>query len=733
MHDYAQYLLRRKKLQLIVGQTVEKGNTMNIMKRTVAAILLLAVVAVTGCSKTPEPTGMGVEYVRLGFDRIEPPLGGWFSKGFDCFAIVDDSTVATLSRNDEDGTTIFGAYTDGRLTKSSTLDGLYHGLCFGDGYLYSFNRTEETLVRLGLDFAILDTLPNSIEFGEIKNLSFSGGKLYFIAADGIGGDVDGYLSKINKTRNNGIYSDFGEVAYMYTLETEELCDLGISGVVAQSLAPDGDVYYYSFGKDEYKLSRLDAITGRTVDVADVDGVGYVFSFVFYDNLILFTDNKGWLHQVDVGDGAKRTRGVGYLVMSGGDMQFHKGNLLIMDREGGDIEVLYLDIPMKYGGEPVIIGKIGAEVRDEGYLNIGFASGINVLIEEFEYDHDALKTKLMAGDNDVDIYILYADYYTPAIRDYGMYVPLNTFEVLSAYLSGCFGYVRDYMTTENGDIWGIPLTASTLVTWYVPRNFERFGLSYNDVENIGSYMETLKRLKGDTGEYTYFNYTESLHAVLHAKYDINYNDFKNGFADYRSDIYKGFFALLRDGGWTRGDEENPYFNNPVRDFGARYSEGLEPQSFNKDIVIFQTDGAPTFTNLDRRETLDGWRVFPAPALMNGDEKNPVFITYAFVNPKSKNIGAAIEYLECLISAKDRYFGTSGAFLMADKSAYAKFYDLANPCFDDLYAVFKNGAINEPPYSSWEATGQIVDDYQVGHITIDQVVDELQRRAEMAMGE
>ena len=72
------------------------------------------------------------------------------------------------------------------------------------------------------------------------------------------------------------------------------------------------------------------------------------------------------------------------------------------------------------------------------------------------------------------------------------------------------------------------------------------------------------------------------------------------------------------------------------------------------------------------------------------------------------------------------------MLEDKTQYPKFYDINSPCFNDLYEIFKNGAISEPPF--WKNEYQAdIDNYQNGLLTIDEVVAELQRKAEIALYE
>ena len=699
-------------------------------KKTI--FILIFILIFTACGSGVKIDEMEFEYKKLEFFKIEQEGDVYF----EFFTMIDDTRLAVLAFDFKNLSTA-KIYNNGNLYKEKVLEKRYMGLCYGDNSLFTFNQTESTLEKFNMDLEVEKILLHDFDFVEIKNLSYSDNKLFFIVVHNIDED---YLDKINDASLSGDYMSFGEIAYMYDLETNELKDLKINNVIAQALAPDDNIYYYCFSGNKYQLQKYSIDTGKVENVTDINNVGYAFGFIFYNDIFLYSDNMTNLRSMNLSTNLNVIQKTGTLTYGGGDMQFYKGNLIILNRNTANIEILSLFVAeddenmpeLKHRGEEITIG---SRRNENEFIEAGIDCGISASIYKFPLDLELIKMKLLAGDSDIDIYVLTPDFYIPSVINNGQYVPFNDSGILSSHVNNCFDYIKDYFTTENGDIWAAPLTINTDVTWYVPENMEKFNLTYDDVKTFDSYMDTLKRLKNNTGEYLYFNFSENLHYYLHEKYDINYNDFKNGFADYNTDIYRNFFDLMRTG-WVRFSskyEDHPYFNSPVHNHLINRDEGRAPQSFDKNVVIFQTDSVIDYIEFDNRENLNNWRAFPTPIFINESEKNPVNMNFAVVNPNSEKIEAATEYLEYLVSNTNEYLGNKGSFLMKDRSTYTNFYDINSPCFNDLYEIFANGAINETPYPSWEAQGDIIVDYQNERLTLDDVVSQLNRIAEMAMNE
>jgi len=656
---------------------------------------------------------MNINFIELEFIGIEvtdAEIGG--------FSVINNSSIAMFKINHEELVSTFLIYENDTIVKEQKHDSIFAGLCYDGNMFYTFDSINNTLVTMNTDFQIEKTLLHDFQFLIINNLCYLDDKLYFLATDNTS---DG-------------------TAYSYDLNNNELIELDVKGVIAQSLAPDGNIYYYCYDGKNYTLNLLNN-NGKLEKIREMNDTGYIFAFVFYNHTFVYAGDVAQLRFKDFSDNTDTVKKSDVFLFYGSDMQIYNGNLIFIDRFENKIEIIYL-------GDSFIVGNKGAKLRigatsatymPYSYYSMNSKVGMNVSIYEYPINGDEIKMKLIAGDKDVDIYILHSDFYTPAIKNNKIYVPLNDSDILSSYVNDCFDYVRDYFT-DNGNIWGVPLNVDTMVTWYVPENFEKFNLTYDDVKMFDDYMETSKRLKDNTGDYEYFNQVEFLHSYLHKKYDVNYNDFKNDYVNYNTGIYSRFYEMLRNG-WVRFTEpysEHRNFNNPLH-YWIKYTDSIGDRArnaprfdFNEDMVIFNTWYAADFSGVDKRTSLAGWRAFPAPMLSQEDEKSPINVQYAIINPHSENIGAATEYLEFLIHHRNDYINKDRLFMIEDKSLYPNYYNIDDPCFNDLYDIFKNGAINEPPFWSNEFQADI-DNYQNGLLTIDEVVANLQRKAEMALHE
>lgn len=677
---------------------------------SVLTLTLSLTACVTGNDNFPDMNINFIELEFIGIEVTDAEIGG--------FSVINNSSIAMFKINHEELVSTFLIYENDTIVKEQKHDSIFAGLCYDGNMFYTFDSINNTLVTMNTDFQIEKTLLHDFQFLIINNLCYLDDKLYFLATDNTS---DG-------------------TAYSYDLNNNELIELDVKGVIAQSLAPDGNIYYYCYDGKNYTLNLLNN-NGKLEKIREMNDTGYIFAFVFYNHTFVYAGDVAQLRFKDFSDNTDTVKKSDVFLFYGSDMQIYNGNLIFIDRFENKIEIIYL-------GDSFIVGNKGAKLRigatsatymPYSYYSMNSKVGMNVSIYEYPINGDEIKMKLIAGDKDVDIYILHSDFYTPAIKNNKIYVPLNDSDILSSYVNDCFDYVRDYFT-DNGNIWGVPLNVDTMVTWYVPENFEKFNLTYDDVKMFDDYMETSKRLKDNTGDYEYFNQVEFLHSYLHKKYDVNYNDFKNDYVNYNTGIYSRFYEMLRNG-WVRFTEpysEHRNFNNPLH-YWIKYTDSIGDRArnaprfdFNEDMVIFNTWYAADFSGVDKRTSLAGWRAFPAPMLSQEDEKSPINVQYAIINPHSENIGAATEYLEFLIHHRNDYINKDRLFMIEDKSLYPNYYNIDDPCFNDLYDIFKNGAINEPPFWSNEFQADI-DNYQNGLLTIDEVVANLQRKAEMALHE
>jgi hypothetical protein len=134
---------------------------------------------------------------------------------------------------------------------------------------------------------------------------------------------------------------------------------------------------------------------------------------------------------------------------------------------------------------------------------------------------------------------------------------------------------------------------------------------------------------------------------------------------------------------------------------------------------------------QKDNLEDWRVLPLPRLSEDVQRNYFQCVYAVVNPYSKNKDLAVAFLEA--AASDMLSSVNvPVFVLEDLSKYGGHYDMSVPVYRDMYEIFKDGAVVDYTFDANELHS-LIDDYQAGRLTLDKVVIDLQRKADMWLGE
>jgi hypothetical protein len=221
-----------------------------------------------------------------------------------------------------------------------------------------------------------------------------------------------------------------------------------------------------------------------------------------------------------------------------------------------------------------------------------------------------------------------------------------------------------------------------------------------------------------------------------QYEFAYNDYVNKYANFDTDLFRHFFTILLDGWVSHNVENHPLFKNPF-DFRFRHESGADGFLSNyPENVIFKNDWISEFLNPWAADSSDydinDWRILPQPRISENVLKNNVVLYYAVINPNSSNIEDAIFYLESFVKdPHNALLPNFQNFTQRDMRFYWDTYDTNLLVFGDMYDLFKNGFILTIP--SPNLSNQFIDDYQRGRLTLDEVIDVLQREYEMALNE
>jgi ABC-type glycerol-3-phosphate transport system substrate-binding protein len=339
------------------------------------------------------------------------------------------------------------------------------------------------------------------------------------------------------------------------------------------------------------------------------------------------------------------------------------------------------------------------------------------------------TQLMAGEADVDVYLGYSTtIMTPFMMGTGFYTPLNGSGAIGGYLDNCFDRIADAARLSSGDIWMLPLYAAADVLWYVPENFERFGLTPGDSRYFDGFVETVKRLNAESREYAAFvDRPFVLMRDLQYQYDMTCNDFAAKKADYNTDLFMRMFTTIYEN-YPDVLGPHPLFRNSRLEWD-RMGFVADMPNYNKNVVIFKQEYIDKHLD-DIKDPLDGWRVLPLPRVSEDVQGNIVYLQYAVINPLSRNKDAAMKLLET-IAANPLETIRERCFLIEDPGAYRDYYDISQPGFHDLLQLFHDSMVVVGGYASEDKN--YADEYQAGRLTAEEAIMTLQREVEIWLNE
>lgn len=155
---------------------------------------------------------------------------------------------------------------------------------------------------------------------------------------------------------------------------------------------------------------------------------------------------------------------------------------------------------------------------------------------------------------------------------------------------------------------------------------------------------------------------------------------------------------------------------------------EQEHFQKSSTLFCLEELRKYSLGYRSE--EGWRVTGIPRLSEDVTKQYVNCLCAIVNPASQNQELALAYLEAIAENPGAFTSIYPEFIFEDETMYEGRYDFTKPQIRDIYNVMKNGALS---VSSFSEKYILVDAYQKGRYTLDEIIDKIERDTDMWLNE
>ncbi len=707
-------------------------------------------------------------YETMEFETIVKP------EGMDAFVILADGTLL----GGGSGEKVYIYQQDGTGQRELALDGSYLTFfCADGGALYAYDNNRKAVVELtvgadtgteGALSADVRVIEDDLAFCMVRNMVALDGKIYVLAIP-LTKDTEQAVFSFGA----GEFEDYGEQVYCIDAQSGEHSILDLEHITAEYRSEDGRLFFYGWKEERYCLYEYDAKKGEIVNRLSLDNMGNLWNMVVEGGYLFAVSSTKGLYSLDLKKDDLEVWQPSIFTINGNDLQFYHGNLFVHNMTFGEIQqVLSVGSEGEILANSAVLDRMPTDgslvendtiddaatptpkptawpkrtervgVSDTGYLvlnpdEIKRISGLRTKTVERSLELEAFITELMAGNPDVDIYIIGSgSVLVPRIKELGMYTPLNDSEIISGYLGNCFDYIKSAATNENGDIWMAPLYEYCQMTWYVPENMEKFGVTPQELCMLDSYIAVLERLHDEMGEFHYYNHANRFFLQCDSMYDKNYNDYEAGKIDFDTDLYRSIAGFFWPG-WDRygsATANHPlFFNLYQRMEGEVMTLGKTPD-LDKNTVIFKTvDWAEHLWAMSLKKTtemMEGWRVVPFPKLASENEQNLVSVTCAFVNPYSQQKDAATEYLEVVLENQVRTV-RQPAFFREDVEYYKAYYDTSLPAFQDMYEIFKNASV--PQAYSWDTSNEYITEFQRGLISFDEAIARRQRSAVMGLEE
>ena len=358
------------------------------------------------------------------------------------------------------------------------------------------------------------------------------------------------------------------------------------------------------------------------------------------------------------------------------------------------------------------------------------TGLNVgtyridMPDNLETANAYLTGQLVEGNNDIDIFILYADTALGDLLDEeGICYPLNSSKIISEENEMMFDDIADGFKTESGSIWGIPCNYYMYVIATLPENMEIEGLSEDIFDDIFTMTDALKSLSLDDRNKKVYIMGEQYGFALMSTYIAN----NKGNTDYSSELFRNFFKVMWDG-WNMYGQSG-WANHKLMGSGNRTVKinGKKTQLSTYKLARYFDEETTLFNMVTERDILnedilpEGARIYPIPPISKEYKPEYNASMVMVINPNSRHKENALKVLEA-VTEFNHQTGQLGV-IYENISDYPEFYETDSDFFKQIYEINKN-AVFSPGGITLSVWSNDIRPYQQKKTDLDTVIKTMQ---------
>ncbi len=648
--------------------------------------------------------------------------------------VADSEGDLYLLKGNDSGNTFYEAVLKDE-TISSYYDEYCRCLCLDEGskVFYTYNYSDKRIEIRNMKFEYVKTVIDGFDPFEVKKMIVIDNKLYVLAV---------FQNPFEMHENAYVddpdeYVDYGEKLLKISLEDGKREYLDINNIITMCESDGQYIYLYTYRNDSYRIEVYDTVSEKVVYSIEAEELGYIFSIaVSGENIFYVSNTSNGLCRYNIKNKETRCLIPDVIVAGQCDFDIHGRYLVVEDRSSWTISALDLvsgkiskgngaHVDRYEDAEVVIAASDIYNFIPMPLKDITDACGIqiNTLVSpknDFIEFNEELMVKLMAGDPEVDIFVLSTtEPYSQKISNDGVCYPLNCSEKILNDNNAFFDNISNKFRTASGNIWGMPLNSYMEVMVASPKNMESRGLSTDIFKDYTYFMNEMKGLDNRDGIYVdgyYYGF-----ALMSSFLTNNHTDFE-------SVLFKNFFETMW-AGWNY-NESTHFSNNP---YLGEITDSTISAYANKALI----DSENTLFHLVAANELlfnDGWSdefdVYGIPLLDENDKQCISMYQVAVINPYSKNKDNAIRVLETISD----YLHDNGKLgvVYKDRSRYSSIIDTESKLFNSLYGLTKDAIVTVHGITN-DVMMNEVEAYKNGDIDLDTAVSSIQRKEDIYLNE
>ena len=651
------------------------------MKKKIAAVITAGVLVFnTGCSNgSADIQEFNVDGDSFTYDDTGAAL---------CFDVIDDGTLCVST-----------IYTANQILQYDLDGSLANTLDTELFTIYTITAHEKKLYITGdCDYGTC-VYSYDLETGEQNKLAELGGA----PKTAVYADNSLYMTWIDSSRDasaclydGSAFSYDGTALYKLDLNDNSISEQDVEFPVNIASTPGGKLLVYA--ADENGLYFTKGINGEHsyVDLGTIWAISAVdedYNFVFYSNSVLETLNYssasgGGEYSEIVSNVLSKNNGVKYC----GGFTFY-------------INVINDQKIERVRNSSVIKKNSTIRMISPAFVSEApFGCGYSIKSDQITADEFALS--VLSLDPDYDICLLSSSNEVSGnLRNKGTYYPLNDIKGIDEYLDRCLPYVKETAIAENGEIWMLPIALNIDVIMYNEHSCSELGLDFTDLtadkfrENIDKAYASDRSSGYDA--HAYLIDTNFILQLLRGNTTVDTPEFRSA-----AEMMKEKFN------YKAGEE-------CFRLSTGAISYSLEEIGANPDNFLFSMRDY----SADQLYYSSGknMRVCAMPSVTS-DNRSVAVCTYLCINPASKHLDSAVDYIEELISYLSE---NNTSILFADELSDE------TQSLSDLKAIYENASIEFNV--STEIFRSDLEKYFTGELTLDEFITESDRKLSAYLNE